>query len=128
MGALRFTVGALQQILLKRTHAARIAFLTEDAAAAARSGGATSRSPGAPPVVAPVTLSGSQQAGLECTSSSAEPLNGRGFAGSSCWGLSSAGGSLVSRAPSGPALPFLAALQCQEGGDLMDNLPQVCQR
>jgi hypothetical protein len=35
IGAVRFTIGALQQILLKRQHTARIAYLPAEAAAAA---------------------------------------------------------------------------------------------
>ena len=41
IGAARFTIGALLQILLKRTHTARIAFLTADAAAASASASAS---------------------------------------------------------------------------------------
>ena len=57
IGPVRFTIGALQQILLKRQHTARIAYLPAEAAEAAASAGKSSDGaslsstvPGGPPL------------------------------------------------------------------------------
>lgn len=119
LGAMRFTIGALQQILLKRSHTARIAYLTTaSAAAAATSGDATTS-------ISSVNPTHSHREGEEYPSSNSEPLDGGVLAGRASSGESSTSGSLTAQAPSGPALPYLDALQIRKGGDLMTNLPEV---
>ena len=110
VGAARFTIGALQQILLKRTHAARIAFLTAEAAA--RSPAQPARPPGTG-ARAPGSLSNMLPA--QRSAADGEPRRGAGS------------GTLVSQSPPGPALPWLDALGSPSSCDPLNNLPEVRQ-
>ena len=123
LGAMRFTIGALQQILLKRSHTARIAYLTTASAVAAAA--AEAKSGDALTGVPSVEPNHSHREGKEYPSSSPEPLEGGVLAGRASSGESQTSGSLTSQAPSGPALPYLDALQTRKGGDIMSNLPEV---
>ena len=108
IGAARFTIGALQQILLKRTHAARIAFLTAEAAARSSTQHAQPQGNAGSPPGSLFSMRPAQH-----SAAGGEPRSGAG------------GGTLVSQSPPGPALPWLDAFGSPSNGDLLNNLPEV---